>query len=136
MLFNPPASTNLAAHVLAGGQATRMQGEDKGLLELNGKPLLEHVLDRLRSQVSTIYISVNRQPQHYQAYGWPVISDKLDGFLGPLAGIHAAMLASQCEWLLTVPVDCPFIPKDLLHRLAQAAISADRPVARSDSGVG
>ena len=129
MALNPPASTNLAAHILAGGRATRMQGEDKGLLTLNGKPLLEHVLERILSQVDTIYISVNRQPQHYQTYGWPVISDSLEGFLGPLAGIHAAMQACQCEWLLTVPVDCPFIPKDLLQRLSQAVITSNRPLA-------
>ena len=136
MAFNPPASTNLAAHVLAGGRATRMHGEDKGLLELNGKPLLEHVLERLRSQVATIYISVNRQPEQYQAYGWPVIGDNLEGFLGPLAGIQAALLACKCEWLLTVPVDCPFIPKDLLQRLSQAVNSANRPLAVVHDGKG
>ena len=136
MAFNPPASTNLAAHILAGGQATRMHGEDKGLLTLSGKPLLEHVLERLDSQAKTIYISVNRQPQHYQAYGRPVIADNLGGFLGPLAGIHAAMLACQCEWLLTVPVDSPFIPKDLLQRLSQAVITSNRPLAVVHDGKG
>lgn len=136
MSFNSPANTNLAIHVLAGGRATRMQGEDKGLLELNGKPLLEHVLERLPSQVTTIYISANRQPEQYQAYGWPVIGDNLEGFLGPLAGIHAAMLACESEWLLTVPVDCPFMPNDLLPRLSQAVIAANRPLAVVHDGKG
>jgi molybdopterin-guanine dinucleotide biosynthesis protein A len=136
MQLSSPSKENTQAHILAGGQATRMQGEDKGMLTLNGKPLLEHVLERLRSQVDTIYISVNRQPQHYQTYGWPVISDKLEGFLGPLAGIHAAMLVCQCEWLLTVPVDSPFIPKDLLQRLSQAVISNNRPLAVVHDGKG
>ena len=136
MRFSSPSKENTQAHILAGGRATRMQGEDKGLLTLNGKPLLEHVLERLDSQVEAIYISVNRQPQHYQAYGWPVIADNLEGFLGPLAGIHAAMLVCQCEWLLTVPVDSPFIPKDLLQRLSQAVITSNRPLAVVHDGKG
>lgn len=136
MSFNPPASNNLAAHILAGGRATRMQGEDKGLLKLNGKPLVEHVLERLYPQATTLYISVNRQPQAYQAYGWPVIGDNLDGFLGPLAGIHAALLTCECEWLLTVPVDCPFFPQDLLLRLSQAVINSNRPLAVVHDGKG
>ena len=136
MQLSPPSKKNTQAHILAGGRASRMQGEDKGLLSLNGKPLLEHVLERLHSQVDNIYISVNRQPQPYQTYGWPLISDNLEGFLGPLAGIHAAMLACQCEWLLTVPVDSPFIPEDLLQRLTQAVITNNRPLAVVHDGKG
>ncbi len=136
MSLNPPTSSNLTAHVLAGGRATRMQGEDKGLLELSGKPLLRYVLERLQSQVASIIISTNRKPQPYLAYGWPVISDELEGFLGPLAGIHAAMLACECEWLLTVPVDCPFVPLDLVPRLSQAAVMAERPLAVVHDGKG
>ena len=136
MAFTPPSSTNLAAHILAGGQATRMQGEDKGLLTLSGKLLLEHVLERLTPQVNAIYITVNRQPQDYQAFGWPVIGDHLEGFLGPLAGIHAAMLVCECEWLLTVPVDSPFIPEDLLQRLSQAVVTNHRPLAVVHDGKG
>ena len=136
MPFNPPTNTNLAAHILAGGRATRMQGQDKALLILNGKPLLEHVLQRLRSQVTTICISVNREPTQYETYGLPLIADNLEGFLGPLAGIHAAMLSCDREWLLTVPVDCPFIPEDLLERLSQAANTTKRPLAVVHDGKG
>jgi len=136
MTFPPPSKKIIQGHILAGGRASRMQGEDKGLLTLSGKPLLEHVLERLSSQVATIYISANRQPQQYQAYGWPVIGDNLEGFLGPLAGIQAALLACECEWLLTVPVDCPFIPEDLLQRLSQAVITTNRPLAVVHDGKG
>ncbi len=134
-MYNPPSNTNLVAHILAGGQATRMQGKDKGLLKLNDKPLLQHVLERLSPQVSTILISTNRHSQQYQASGHPVISDDLEGFLGPLAGMHAALQGCNCDWLLTVPVDCPFIPEDLVQRLAQAVITTRRPLAVVHDGI-
>ena len=113
-----------------------MQGEDKGLLELNGKPLVAHVIERLRSQVTTIRISANRHMEQYQRYGWPVIVDSLEGFLGPLAGIHSALLTCHTEWLLTVPVDCPFLPEDLVTRLSQAVTSTQRPLAVVHDGIG
>jgi len=135
MTFPPPSKKNIQAHILAGGRASRMQGEDKGLLELNGKPLVAHVIDRLQSQVTSICISTNRHIEQYQRYGWPVIGDRLEGFLGPLAGIHSAMLACHTDWLLTVPVDCPFLPEDLVTRLSQAVTSAQRPLAVVHDGM-
>ena len=136
MTLPPPSKENIQAHILAGGRATRMQEEDKGLLELNGKPLVVYAIEQLRPQVSSICISANRHIQQYRHYGLPVITDTLQGFLGPLAGIHAALLACHGEWLLTVPVDCPFLPADLALRLSQAAISAQRPLAVVHDGMG
>lgn len=106
-----------------------MQGEDKGLLLLNGKPLVVHVMDILRPQVTGICISANRHIKQYQQYGVPVITDSLTGFLGPLAGIHAALQVCEQEWLVTVPVDCPFLAADLVQRLAEAATTHKRPLA-------
>ena len=136
MTFPPPSKKNIQGHILAGGRANRMQGEDKGLLELNGKPLVAFVIERLRSQVTTICISANRHMDQYQRYGWPVIVDSLEGFLGPLAGIHSALLTCHTEWLLTVPVDCPFLPEDLVTRLSQAVTSTQRPLAVVHDGIG
>ena len=136
MTFSPPSQRNTQGHILAGGRATRMQGEDKGLLELNDRPLVAYVIERLRPQVSNICISANRHLSQYQHYGLPVITDSLAGFLGPLAGIHTALLACEKEWLLTVPVDCPFLPEDLLHRLSKAVTTAQRPLAVVHDGTG
>ncbi len=136
MTMTPPTRHNILAHILAGGRATRMQGEDKGLLDLNGKPLVAHVIEQLRPQVAHICISANRHVSQYQRYGVAVIRDNLEGFLGPLAGIHAALLTCQQEWLLTVPVDCPFLPGDLVQRLSQAVTATQRPVAVVHDGNG
>ena len=136
MTFPPPTQRSIRGHILAGGRATRMQGEDKGLLELNGKLLIDHVIDKLRPQVATICISANRHISQYERYGVPVIMDNLEGFLGPLAGIHAALLSCQEEWLLTVPVDCPFLPGDLAHRLSQAITASQHSVSVVHDGKG
>ena len=136
MPLSPPSKNNIQAHILAGGRASRMQGVDKGLLELAGMPLVKHVIDRLLTQVSSICISANRHLEEYQEFGWPVIRDNQEGFLGPLAGIHTALLASECEWLLTVPVDSPFIPEDLLQRLSESVIAHDTRLAVVHDGKG
>lgn len=136
MTFPPPTKSNIQGHILAGGRASRMQGADKGLLELNGKPLVVHVIEQLRPQVTNICISANRHLAQYRHYGWPVITDSEEGFLGPLAGIYSALLACRSEWLLTVPVDCPFLPEDLVLRLSQAVSSGHHPVAVVHDGTG
>lgn len=103
--------------VLAGGKATRMGGKDKGLLELNGQPLWQHVAGKLARQVDTVVISANRNLTVYQASGYPVIQDSLPGFPGPLAGMLAVMQQVNSEWFLFCPCDTPTIPKDLATRL-------------------
>lgn len=129
MHISPPCRQNIQGYILAGGRATRMQGEDKGLLELNGKPLVAHVIDLLRPQVASLCICANRHIKQYQRYGLPVITDNLTGYLGPLAGVHAAMLSCEKEWLLIVPVDCPFLATDLVQRLSQAVMDEERPLS-------
>lgn len=103
--------------VLAGGKATRMGGKDKGLLELNGQPLWQHVAGKLAGQVDTVVISANRNLGVYQASGYPVIQDSLPGFPGPLAGMLAVMQQVNSAWFLFCPCDTPTIPKDLATRL-------------------
>src|SRR5581483_1360528 len=80
--------------VLAGGRGTRMGGADKGLVELHGRPLAAHALDRLRPQVDALLISANRNHDRYAALGAPVIADASSTFDGPLAGMLAAL--SRC----------------------------------------
>jgi len=103
--------------VLAGGKASRMGGQDKGLLQLKGKPLWQHVADRLSSQVSHVVISANRNLDIYRASTLPVISDTLSDFPGPLAGMLSVMQQSPDEWFLFCPCDTPHIPADLAERL-------------------
>jgi molybdenum cofactor guanylyltransferase len=106
--------------VLAGGRGSRMGGTDKGLIELAGRPLIEHVLEALEPQVGSILINANRNPARYARYGHPVVGDAMKGFQGPLAGFAAGMAAARTPWVLTVPCDSPRVPPDLLARLAQA----------------
>lgn len=106
--------------ILAGGQASRMGGVDKGLIELNGKPLIEHVISALQPQVSSLMINANRNHAQYQKYA-PVIADKFAEYPGPLGGIHAALSYSgQHDWVGFVPCDSPNIPSDLVQRFCNA----------------
>ena len=110
--------------LLAGGQSRRMGGGDKCLRPLGGRTILEHVIDRIRPQVGPLIINANGDPNRFQSYGLPVVADVVDGFAGPLAGVltglrWAEVNAPQCEWLLSVPTDAPFVPKNLATSLRQ-----------------
>ncbi len=109
---------HLTGVVLAGGRASRMGGEDKGLLLLNGIPLWQHVASRLASQVDRVILSANRNLDRYRASGLIVIEDTLDSFPGPLAGMLAVMQQTAADWFLFCPCDTPGIPPDLAARLA------------------
>jgi molybdopterin-guanine dinucleotide biosynthesis protein A len=106
--------------ILAGGRATRMGGRDKGLLPLAGKPMVEWVMAALKPQVVDIIINANRNLDAYAAYGYRVVSDKLHGFCGPLAGIASSMESASTPYIVTTPCDSPLMPLDLAHRLYQA----------------
>lgn len=110
------------AVILAGGEGRRMGGADKALLPLNGRPLVAHVLDRLAAQVGAVAISANGDPARLAAFGLPVLPDALSR--GPLSGVLAGLrwAAGQgADALLTVPVDAPFLPRDLVACLVAAA---------------
>ena len=106
--------------ILAGGRATRMGGRDKGLLQLAGKPMVEWVMAALKPQVADIIINANRNLDAYAAYGYRVVSDKLHGFCGPLAGIASSMESASTPYIVTTPCDSPLVPLDLAHRLYRA----------------
>ncbi|MCU6176223.1 molybdenum cofactor guanylyltransferase MobA [Citrobacter cronae] len=103
--------------VLAGGKARRMGGTDKGLLELDGKPLWRHVADTLALQVDTVVVNANRHRDIYQQSGLKVIPDALADFPGPLAGMLSVFLQQAGDWFLFCPCDMPYIPHDLVSRL-------------------
>lgn len=124
----------ISAIILSGGQATRMNGADKGLVTLLGKPLIQHVIERLASQVDEILINANREIPKYQAFGYPVLQDEVEGFLGPLAGFSLGLQHAKYDYMLTVPCDSPLLPFDLVKRLLSALLEhkADIAVATSD----
>lgn len=105
--------------VLAGGKASRMGGVDKGLQELNGIPLWQHVAQRLSKQVSTLAVSANKNLAIYQASGYPVYPDLLADFPGPLAGMLSVIQQCDAEWFLFCPCDTPFIPDCLIERFVK-----------------
>ncbi len=111
--------------ILAGGQGQRFGGADKGLLLLNGKPLVAHVAETISPQVSSVIISANRNLDQYRALGHSVIEDERGPWLGPLAGIAAALASATTELALVVPCDTPFLPDDLCPRL-YAALQKDQ----------
>jgi molybdopterin-guanine dinucleotide biosynthesis protein A len=110
-----------------------MGGVDKGLVELHGQPLVAHVLARLAPQVADVLINANQNRERYGAFGVPVVPDAISGFAGPLAGLHAGLTRATREFVVTVPCDSPFLPADLVARLAaaQAANDAQLAVART-----
>ncbi len=130
---SPFARSEVTAAILAGGQGTRVDGQDKGLLLLAGKPLVAWVAGGLLGQAGTVLICANRNDDHYAAHG-RVVGDIVPGFRGPLAGIAAALAACPTDWLLTVPVDSPCPPQTLALRLHQAAASAGTAVAVVHTG--
>ncbi|WP_209439638.1 molybdenum cofactor guanylyltransferase MobA [Buttiauxella noackiae] len=109
--------TEVTGVVLAGGRATRMGGLDKGLINLNGQPLFEHVMSKLAPQVGSMVISANRNIEIYQSFGIDVLSDTLPDYPGPLAGMLSAMQHLSGEWFLFCPCDTPNIPDDLAYKL-------------------
>lgn len=103
--------------ILAGGRGSRMGGQDKGLVLLNGIALFQHVVEALSPQVNQLVISANRHIDIYQQTGLPVIADSLPDYPGPLAGMLAVMETVDSEWFLFSPCDTPNIPVDLVSHL-------------------
>lgn len=131
--------SKLIGIILAGGAGRRMGGADKGLINLNGQPLIEHVLKRLESQVEEILIVANRHLDSYANYGHSVLSDSLPGFAGPLAGmlagIRAAVQIHPQANCIFVPVDAPRLPADLSTKLIEAADDRGLAIARNPDGL-
>ena len=124
----------VSAVILAGGAGRRVQGQDKGWLELAGTPLIKHVLQRLQPQCQTILISANRNVEAYRALGYPVLPDLVSDYAGPLAGIYTALQHCTTQWLLCVTADSPFIPLNLCQRLLQHAVDQHVDVAIASDG--
>ena len=130
----PDKKLPVTAVILAGGRATRMGGEDKGLVELAGRPMIAHVLAALAPQVEWLVINANRNLDRYAGFGWPVVRDDDTGFLGPLAGLAAGMRVASTGLVMTAPCDCPMLPPDLATRLHDALAQQDAEIAVPHDG--
>ncbi len=124
----------VTALVLCGGRARRLGGIDKGLYPLLGRPLVEHVLERIAPQVGDIVISANRSVDSYRSYGYPVLGDRTDTYDGPLAGVLSGLDHCANPWMVCVPCDAPDLPSDLVPRLLGAALEADAEIVAADDG--
>lgn len=128
------SSSRITGVVLAGGLGRRMGQIDKGLRLLRGRPLAAHVAERFAPQVDELLINANQNIADYTALGYPVISDEIPDFAGPLAGLHAALSASRNPLVATAPCDSPFLPSDLINRLKNGLINAGADIAIAQTG--
>lgn len=112
--------SDITGLILAGGRGRRMNGDDKGLLMFQGRPLIAHVIEALAPQVGPLLISANRHLARYASWGRPVIADRCKDFRGPLAGIASGLAQVKTPYLMVAPCDTPFLPARLVERLATA----------------
>ena len=125
--------------LLAGGQSRRMGGGDKTLRLLGGIPLLERVIERLRPQIDALVLNANGDPARFARCALPVVPDSVPGFAGPLAGVlagldWAATHRSDCHYVVSVATDAPFLPADLVVRLAEGLDEAGADLTCATSG--
>jgi molybdopterin-guanine dinucleotide biosynthesis protein A len=120
--------------ILAGGRATRMGGEDKGLVPVNGRPMIAWVIDALRPQVADVLVNANRNQERYGEFGCRVIDDGDSDFRGPLAGMVSGMQAARTPYIAVVPCDSPLISAELVRRLYAAVTSSGSTIAAAHDG--
>lgn len=125
--------------LLAGGQSRRMGGGDKALRLLGGVTLLEHVIKRLRPQVDALVLNANGDPGRFAKFGLPVVPDSVPDFAGPLAGVLAGLDWTAAHrpdhpFVVSVATDAPFLPTDLVTRLAEGLEEARADLACAASG--
>ncbi len=132
--MKPASKQTITGLILAGGRGRRMGSIDKGLAPFGGRPLIDHVIERLAPQVDRLLVNANRNLEHYARFGSPVIADRIDGFAGPLAGLEAGLAACPTPYLVCAPCDSPFLPPDLVSRLADTLTAAKASVAVARTG--
>jgi molybdopterin-guanine dinucleotide biosynthesis protein A len=137
---SPIATADITGLILCGGAGQRMGGMDKGLIDYQGRALVDIAIDRLASQVGSILISANRHHATYASRGVRVVRDtgfdpERPTFDGPLAGIQAGLFALETKWLMVVPCDCPMFPTDVVQVLSAVAVTSGHAVYVKDHPV-
>lgn len=115
--------------ILAGGRGMRMGQVNKGLQLLDTEPMVAHVLRRLSPQVGAMIINANQDLALYAQFCPSVFADSFSGYAGPLAGLHCGLSHCTTPYLISVPCDSPFLPEDLVSRLAMAIEAQDAQIA-------
>lgn len=129
-------TSQITGLILAGGRGTRMGTVDKGLQMFRGAPMALHVLMRLSPQVGYVMINANQNIAPYEGFGVPVWQDEMQGFAGPLAGLQTGMVHCDTDYLVTAPCDSPFLPADLVERLAAGLEEKNADLAVAVTGAG
>lgn len=122
--------------ILAGGRGTRMGHVDKGLQNFRGAPMALHVMLRLQPQVGELMINANQNLAPYESFGVPVWPDEMQGHAGPLAGMQTGLIHCTSDYMVTAPCDSPFLPTDLVQRLADSLLDAGADLAVAVTGEG
>ena len=125
---------DITAVILAGGQGRRMGGQDKGLIEVDGRVLVAILIEQLEQQVGNILINANRNQERYQAFSYPVVSDQLDDYQGPLAGFACAMNTVDTDFILTLPCDGPLLAADYVARFIANQVQTGASICVADDG--
>ena len=125
---------DITAVILAGGQGRRMGGQDKGLIEFNGKTLVSILIDRLAPQSVDIVINANRNHERYLSLGYPVIEDQLEDYQGPLAGFASAMSVVTTDYIVTLPCDSPLLVDDYIARFIASIEETGAPIVVAHDG--
>lgn len=120
--------------VLAGGLARRMGGGDKSLQMLAGRSILDHILERFTLQVDAVILNANGDAARFARWNLPVAGDAIPDYAGPLAGVLAGLAWAkqnrpEISDIVTVPGDGPFLPRDLVARMAAAREAAGADLA-------
>jgi len=125
---------NIIGVIIAGGQGRRVGYQQKALLPYHDEPILKPILNMLSTQVSEVWVNANAELERYQPYSKNVYCDKYQGFLGPLAGMHAAWQYIESDWVVFVPCDNPNIPNDFVDRLISAYQKHPNPIVVVNDG--
>jgi molybdopterin-guanine dinucleotide biosynthesis protein A len=129
-------TSQITGLILAGGRGSRMGGVDKGLQPFRGAPMALHVMMRLSPQVGDLMINANQNLAPYEGFGVPVWPDEMQGFAGPLAGLQTGLNHCETPYLVTAPCDSPFLPTDLVERLAEGIERQNAELAVAVTGEG
>ena len=113
----------VTACILTGGKGTRLDGVDKGLVQISDRKLIEYCIETIHPQVSTTIISANRNLQTYRNLGLHAFEDSFGNYEGPLAGFLSGLENTKTPYLVMLPTDVPFFPKDLVKRLLMPILS-------------
>ncbi|MGJ0491621.1 molybdenum cofactor guanylyltransferase MobA [Methylobacter sp.] len=128
------SQTKVTGVILAGGQARRMNNQDKGLVNFKGRPMISYAIAAMMPVVNQLIINANRNRERYRQFGLPVVADQTDTFDGPLAGVLTAMIYADADVLVVMPCDSPLVTAEHLRKLVSTRAEQGADVAVAFDG--